>query len=277
MTEIMVVAGKEFRDGFQNRWALAIAGVYAVLALAIAYLGAVSAGQVGFMSLDATVASLTTLAAFVIPLIGLLIAHDTIVGERESGTLLLLLSYPLSRTQLATGKFLGHSAVLAVSTVIGFGVAAAVIWIMSPGSRTPNALNDIINLLVSASILGASFVGIACLISVISKEKARAAGLALLSWIAIVIIFDLVFLGVLVITGGNAIEQAIYPYLLLLNPVDVFRLVNLIGLNEGRGSAFFMAMTANHIYQPVTLYAVLVAWAIAPFGLAVAVFRKCEV
>lgn len=277
MTAIMTVAGKEFWDGFRNRWALAIAGVYAILALAIAYLGAVSAGQVGFMSLDATLASLTTLSAFVIPLIGLLIAHDTIVGERESGALLLLLSFPLSRTQLAVGKFVGHSAVLAVSTIIGFGAAAAAIWVLSPGSRTPYAAIDIANLLVSASLLGASFVGLACLISAVTKEKAWAAGLALLSWITIVVLFDLAFLGLLVVTGGNPIERAIYPYLLLLDPVDVFRLVNLIGLHGSRGSAFFMAMTADHAYQPALLYAVLIAWAIAPFGLAVAAFRRSEI
>ena len=45
--------------------------------------------------MPATVASLTSLATFLMPLIALLLAYDAIVGEEEGGTLLLLLTYPL--------------------------------------------------------------------------------------------------------------------------------------------------------------------------------------
>ena len=95
MRNVLAVARKEFRDDFRSRWTLAVTVIFAALALGIAYFGAVASGRVGFTSFTATVASLTTLAAFVIPLIGLLIAHDTLVGEQEGGTLLLLLSSPL--------------------------------------------------------------------------------------------------------------------------------------------------------------------------------------
>ncbi|HKJ95044.1 MAG TPA: ABC transporter permease, partial [Gammaproteobacteria bacterium] len=64
MNSVLAVAGKEFRDDFRNRWAIAITLLFAVLALGIAYFGAATAGRVGFTSFDATIASLTTLAAF---------------------------------------------------------------------------------------------------------------------------------------------------------------------------------------------------------------------
>lgn len=274
---ILIVAGKELRDDFRNHWALAITGVFATLALAIAYFGAVTTGHVGFTSFDATIASLTTLAAFVVPLIGLLLAHDTVVGERDNGTLLLLLSYPLSRIELAAGKFTGHSAMLAVATGAGFGGAVAAIQILSPEARGPAAWISILNFVTSASLLGMSFVGMACLISVFTKAKARAAGLALLTWFALVVLFDLILLAVLVVSGGNATEQAVYPYLLLLNPIDVFRLINLVGLNSSGGSAVFMAMSAAHSYNLVALYAALLVWAGAPFAAAAVLFRKQEV
>jgi Cu-processing system permease protein len=277
MNAIVGVAYKEFRDGFRNHWTLAITCLFAVLALSIAYFGGVTAGRVGFTSFDATVASLTTLTAFVIPLIGLLIAYDTIVGERDSGTLLLILSYPLSRIELLTGKFLGHSAVLATATIAGIGVAVALIQIMTPSARTATALIDIVRFIASASLLGASFIGIACVISIWSRDKSRATGLALLTWLVAVLLFDLLLLAVLVVSGGNATEREIYPYLLLFNPVDVFRLVNLTNLGTGGGNDVFMAMTANHAYQPAVLYAALVAWAFGPIALALAIFRKQEV
>lgn len=277
MRNILTVARKEFRDDFRNRWTLAITAIFTALALGIAYFGAVTSGHVGFTSFSATLASLTTLGAFVIPLISLLIAYDTIVGEQDNGTLLLLLSYPLSRAELATGKFLGHSGALALATVIGFGIAFATFQIMMPDVHTLGAWESIGVFMLSASFLGASFIGLACLISVLTREKARAAGLALLTWFVLVLLFDLVLLGVLVISGGNALEREIFPYLLLANPIDVFRLINLIGLRGSGGNAFFMAMTAGHGYHLAALYAALAAWTATPFFIALFAFRKQEI
>lgn len=276
MLSILHVARKEFRDDFRNRWTLAITAIFAALALGIAYFGAVASGRVGFTSFNATVASLTTLAAFVIPLIGLLIAHDTLVGELEGGTLLLLLSYPLSRSELSTGKLLGHGGALAAGTLFGFGSAFGLLQVLSPQARGAEPWVAIGLFLSSACLLGLGFVGLACLISVLTREKARAAGLALLAWFVLVVLFDLLLLGMLVMSGGNAFERAVFPYLLLLNPIDVFRLINLIGLKSGGGNSFFLAMTAAHAYPMSVLYGTLLAWTALPFGLALWLFRRRE-
>lgn len=277
MTATLAIAHKEFRDAFRSRWLLAITILFAALGLGIAYFGAATAGHVGFTSFDVTIASLATLTAFVIPLIGLLVAYDTIAGERDSGTLLLVLSYPVSRIELAAGKFLGHSAVIGAASVAGFGIAVALIETMTPAARTTAAWVDIGRFVISASLLGASFAGMALMISVWARDKARASGLALLAWFAAVLLFDLLLLAVLVVSGGSPVERAVYPYLLLLNPVDVFRLVNLVALSGGTGNDVFISMTAAHVYHPATLYGALLAWAIGPFALALTGFRKQEV
>ena len=67
------------------------------------------------------------------PLIALLLGFDAIVGETERGTMMLLLTYPLSRKQLVLGKFLGHAAILAFATVLGYGLAGIVVG--NDGSR----------------------------------------------------------------------------------------------------------------------------------------------
>jgi Cu-processing system permease protein len=277
MRNIFAVARKEFRDDFRSRWTLAVTAVFAALALGIAYFGTVASGSVGFTSFPATLASLTTLAAFVIPLIGLLIAHDTMVGEHERGTLLLLLSYPLSRAELFAGKLLGHGGALAAGTLLGFGSAFALLQALAPQARTTASWEAIGLFLSSACLLGLGFVGLACLISVLAHEKARAAGLALLTWFVSVVLFDLVLLGVLVMSGGNSIERSVFPYLLLLDPIDVFRLINLLGIEGGGGNAFFLAMTAEHAYPVSLLFGTLLAWTLVPFTLAVWVFRRSEI
>lgn len=276
MNTVWVVTKKEFRDSVRNRWVIAVTLLFMLLALGLAYFGAAASGRVGFQSFDATVASLTTLAAFIIPLIGLLIAYDTVVGEFNSGTLLLLLSYPLTRIQVLVGKYLGQSAVMATATLLGFGVAVGVIQLLTPAARSPGAWGDMLGFVVSGSLLGASFVGMACLISVVTRDKSRAAGIALLVWFGLVIVFDLLLLAALVASGGNGFERLIYPYLLLLNPIDVFRLVNLMGLGAGAGNETFVGMTGGHHYQPLALYAVLVLWSLAPFAASLMVFRRQE-
>ncbi|VTM08557.1 transmembrane protein [Pseudomonas aeruginosa] len=95
MPVVWTIARKELADGLRNRWLLAISLLFALLSVGIAWFGAAAAGQVGFTSVPATVASLTSLATFLMPLIALLLAYDAIVGEEEGGTLLLLLTYPL--------------------------------------------------------------------------------------------------------------------------------------------------------------------------------------
>jgi Cu-processing system permease protein len=76
--------------------------------MGLAWFGAAASGEVGFTRISTTIVSLASLAVFLIPLIALMLAYDSIVGEDEQGTLLLLMTYPLSRTGLLAGKFLGH-------------------------------------------------------------------------------------------------------------------------------------------------------------------------
>ena len=83
---LRTVAGKELRDRLRNRWILAVAVVLAAFALLIAYFGGAQSGTVGFRSIGVTVASLTSLAIYLVPLIALLLGFDAIVGERERGT-----------------------------------------------------------------------------------------------------------------------------------------------------------------------------------------------
>ncbi|TGW04817.1 ABC transporter permease, partial [Mesorhizobium sp. M2D.F.Ca.ET.145.01.1.1] len=124
MSTIALLAVKEIREGLRNRWVVAATALLAALALTLTFLGSAPTGNVGAGALDVVVVSLASLTIFIVPLIALLISHDAIVGEIERGTMTLLLSYPVRRWQVLLGKFLGHLAILAFATLIGYGVAA---------------------------------------------------------------------------------------------------------------------------------------------------------
>ena len=61
LTPILTVAAKEFRDRMRNRWVLAVALVFTVFSPVIAYFGGAQQGQVGFRSIEFTIASLVSL------------------------------------------------------------------------------------------------------------------------------------------------------------------------------------------------------------------------
>jgi Cu-processing system permease protein len=273
MHEILIVAQKEFRDGLRNRWVLAISVVFALFALGLAYFGAAASGQVGFVSLDTTIVSLSSLAIFVIPLIALLLAYDSVVGEDEAGTLLLLLSYPLSRIQLLTGKFVGHATVLALSTLLGFGLAALAIAILTGELASATLWKAFGFFILSAVMLGWVFIALAYLVSVVASEKTRAAGMALIIWFLFVLVFDLALLGILVATQGGVGAQ-VFPYLLMLNPTDVFRLANLAGYEAAQAYSGLVFVASAQLFRPPLLFGVLLLWIIMPFGAACWLFNR---
>ncbi|MCO6412530.1 MAG: ABC transporter permease subunit [Thiogranum sp.] len=273
MHTILIVAAKEFRDGLRNRWVLAITLVFALLAVGLSYFGAAASGSVGFTSLATTIVSLASLAIFLIPLIALLLSYDSIVGEEEQGTLLLLLTYPLTPAQLLIGKFTGHAAILAVSTLLGFGGAGLLIGVLSDQVASFELWHAFGFFILSATLLGWCFIAIAQLLSVLVGEKSRAAGLALICWFWFVLVFDLLLLGVLVMGEGRSGGQWL-AWLLLLNPTDVFRLANLAGFEAVREYTGLAAIATGPLFRPYMLAAILALWVCMPLGLAVWRFRR---
>lgn len=273
MNSIWTIARKELSDSFRNRWLIAIALVFATLALGIAWFGAAASGQVGYASTPATIASLASLGIFLIPLIALLLAYDAIVGEEEGGTLLLLMTYPLSRGQLLFGKFLGHGLTLALATLIGFGVAGVAIALLVEDVAVGALAVAMLRFIVSTTLLGWGFIALAYVVSVRVSEKPVAAGLALAIWFFFVLIFDLMLLGTLVASQGE-FNPDLLPWLLLLNPTDIYRLLNIVTFSDGAQLSGVLSLGTDLPIGPSGLWLALVLWFVIPLTGAWALFRR---
>ncbi|VVO55003.1 putative ABC transporter permease protein NosY [Pseudomonas fluorescens] len=273
MNPIWNMARKEFNDGLRNRWLLAISLLFAVLATGIAWLGAAASGQVGFTSVPATIASLASLATFLMPLIALLLAYDAIVGEDESGTLLLLLTYPLGRGHILLGKFVGHGLILALATLIGFGCAMLAIALLVEEVELSLLLWAFGRFMLSSTLLGWGFLGLAYGLSSVSAEKSTAAGLALGVWFFFVLVFDLALLALLVLSEGQ-FNPKILPWLLLLNPADIYRLINLSGFEPGANTAGVLTLGSDLPMPGAMLWLCLSLWVAAPLAAAWLLFRR---
>src|SRR5574343_420730 len=191
LTQIFTIAAKEFRDRMRNRWVLAVALVFTVFALVIAYFGGAQQGAVGFRSIEVTIASLVSLVIYLIPLIALLLGFDAIVGERERGSLDLLLALPVTRLELLLGKYLGLAAAFTLSTLLGFGGVAALLALQLGTA----GLWHFGGFMLSALLLGWAFLSLAVMVSVLAADRTRASGLAIAAWSFFVLVFDLLLLG----------------------------------------------------------------------------------
>ncbi|MGZ7458748.1 ABC transporter permease [Pseudomonas sp. Ma2-10] len=273
MNAVWNMARKEFSDGLRNRWLLAISVLFAVLAIGIAWLGAAASGQLGFTSVPATIASLASLATFLMPLIALLLAYDAIVGEDESGTLPLLLTYPLGRGQILLGKFVGHGLILALATLIGFGCAMLAIAVLVDDVELSLLLWSFGRFMASSTLLGWGFLGLAYVLSSVSAEKSTAAGLALGVWFFFVLVFDLALLALLVLSEGQ-FNPNVLPWLLLLNPADIYRLINLSGFEPGAGTTGVLTLGSDLPMPGSMLWLCLSLWVAVPLGSAWLLFRR---
>jgi Cu-processing system permease protein len=275
MTPVATIAAQEIRNGFRNRWVLAATLLLAVLALSLTLLGSAPTGAVKVSALTVTVVSLASLTVFLVPLIALLLAYDAIVGEAERGTLLLLLAYPVARHQVLLGKFLGHLAILAAATVAGYGAAGAAVGL---GGGTNAAAWAAFGILLGSSVLlGAVFLAVGYLLSALVRERATAGGLALGIWLLLVIIYDTALLGLLVADGGRFVTPRLFGTLLLLNPADAFRLLNLAGFEDARLVAGLAGVDAGAAGHPAAALAALAAWVLLPLSLTGWIFARREI
>jgi Cu-processing system permease protein len=276
MNPVITIAVKEIRDGLRNRWIIATTILLGALALTLAFLGSAPAGTVKASSLAVTVVSLSSLTIFLLPLIALLLSYDTIIGEIESGTMALLLSYPVARWQVILGKFFGHTIILAVATGIGYGAAGAAIA-ASAGEADPDAWPAFAAMIGTSILLGAAFVSIGYLLSAAARETAMAAGAAIGVWLLFVLIYDMGVLGVLVADRGKTITVETLDWMLLFNPTDVYRLFNLTGFSKTATFAGMAGLARDaQLSSPVLLLA-LAGWIVVPLAGAIVLFGRKQV
>ena len=274
MKILLTLAGKEIRDGLRNRWIAGAVVVLAGLALTLAFLGSTPVGTVKASPLSISVASLSSLTVYLMPLIALILAYDALVGEIERGTMLLLLAYPVARWQVIAGKFIGHAAILVLAVVLGYGIAGAVV-VTAAGGDTRD-LGAYLAMVANSALLGAAFVALGYLVSALTRERSAAAGVALGLWVFMVVLYDLALLGVLVADKGQTIDQRLFVGLLLASPTDAYRIVSLVGSDAVAAVGGLAGIATRVGLGPGLPLAVMAAWVVLPLGAAMAVFQKKE-
>lgn len=274
MKMIWILAGKELRDGLRNRWIAAAIILLASLAIVLSLMGSAPTGSVKVSALDITVINLASLSVYLIPLIALMLSFDALVGEFERGTMLLLLTYPVTRWQVIMGKFVGHVLILFLAIFVGYG--SALLFIVITGGGSFEGWQAYFTMMASSLLLGAVFIALGYLVSVLVKERATAIGSAIGLWLIFVVLYDLLLFGALLLDKQQVIGQELFSTLMLISPTDSYRILNLSMSDGVSQSAGMAGLASNAGMSTGLLFSILLIWIIIPLTATLYHFHKRE-
>jgi Cu-processing system permease protein len=198
--QVLAVAEKEFFDNVRSKWIVIITVLFVVLTLLFSIVASLQAGQgARFGGFRATGLGMVSMVGILIPMLALMLSYATIAGERENGSLQLLLTMPVTRLEIVLGKFAGLGAVLTFALLLGLGTSAAVIVAMAGA----DGLDAFFVFLAGAILMALAFLAVGIFFSTLVARRSTALGLAVFLWFFFNLIYDTVLVGVFFATGGS--------------------------------------------------------------------------
>jgi len=270
------VAKKDFRDAVQSRALWALLAVFVVLSVVLSYSYAEFPALVGGTS-EATVGGLvfftSGIVSLFVSLTAIVVCYKAIAGERELGSIKLMLALPHSRRDVFVGKLVGRTGVLslalAVGLVVGLGVGSVLLGSFEP---VPLALFLFVTLLFAVV-----YVTIVVSISATTGSTSRATTGALGFFLLFELLWDVVPLGVVYVANGLSLPAQmpdwIFP-LMQLPPSSAYVLALNALLPDladaAPGGASVVGFDAFYA-RPELGFVVLAFWLVVP--LAVGSYR----
>ncbi len=271
MTKILEIARQDLKLNLRNRWILGVSVLFGILTLSIAYSGMVTAGYVGFQDFRRTGASIVSLVLYLVPILALMMGTHTFVSSREY--LDLIVTQPVARWKIIAGKYLGALTSLMISTGIGFGLAGIIIALQIGAEGS----SRFILVVLLAFLLGAVFLSLSFLLSIILHRRQASVGLSILVWFFFVIFYDLLVLAGTALLSYQTLKIGLMAGL-LLNPVDMVRVTGLIVVGGESIFGAAGALAVKLLGSMGTLVAmsigIILIWIILPLFLSIKIFEK---
>jgi len=208
--------------------------------------------------------SLISIVLIIVPLISIIFSTIYIYNSREF--IELMVSQPIKRKTIWLSFYMGISAAMSLAFVIGVGLPVMI--------YSCNAIG--ILLIIVGVLQTLTFISIAMLAAVYSKDKARGIGIGVLIWLYFCLIFDGFVLFLLFQFQDYQIDK-LALILTGLNPIDISRILLLLKMDAsalmGYTGAVFRASMGS---QAGTLAGIvdLLAWIVIPLWLSLRKFRK---
>jgi ABC-2 type transport system permease protein len=264
------VARQDFENAARSYVLGGVVAVFAILGLVVAVLpGLISRGS---FTGAAVVWFLTVLSGVLVPLIAVVATYLAVAGERETGTLKILLSLPPRRVDVVAGKFLGRSAVVLTSVLVAL-VLSALASLVVYGSLPVGPYLVAVGL---TALLGVCFVGVTIGLSAATSTRQRAMATTVGFYVLFVAFWDLVIqalqffldLGLSIRLSADAIT-----FLTVVSPGKAYgRLVNTLVVPDLLAGSVVEAIAATPVdpaggpvyLQTWVVVLVVLIWTVVP-------------
>lgn len=208
--------------------------------------------------------SLLNIVLMVVPLIS--IVFTTIHFFNSYEFIELMLAQPINRKVIFLGEYLSVAVSLCAAYMVGIGVPSLMF----------GADPSVFTLLLTGVVLTLVFVSLAFLSSVLTRDKAKAIGIALLFWFYFSLLYDGLLLWVIYSFSDYPLEKVTLT-LIALNPVDLARIIMLLQLDisalMGYTGAFYKDFFGSSIGLLFSL-SILMVWVSLPLWVALRIFSK---
>lgn len=239
-----------FFDLIRSRWSYVYLGFYLALGFTLLFLN---------NDLSKAVITLMNIIVVLVPLIGTIFGIMYYYNAREFTE--LLIAQPVKRTSIFLGQYLGVAGSLTLSLVIGLGLPFVLY-----GLFRSNAIWDFGLLIVTGAFLTAIFTALSLNIAISNENKIKGFGYAILMWLFFAVLYDGLFLLILVIFEEYPLDN-FSLIATLLNPIDLARILILLKLDIsallGYTGAVFKSFFGTNSGLAISLL-MLVLWTIIP-------------
>ncbi|MBU0497624.1 MAG: ABC transporter permease [Candidatus Thermoplasmatota archaeon] len=227
---IVSVAKKEILDNIRNFWLILVTLIFTTLVFFASWAGSLNQSWANLGILISQI--LAPIVHAIAPIIGLILGYSCVVGELEAGSLPLLASHAISRTDILFGKLIGRGFILLYSIVFGFGLGVFAI-----AFNVPDADYGAYGIFIAATILlSFVFFCLGVFISTLFRRRSIAMMLSLGVWVVFIWIWPLITTIMIFSLYSSFLEKATLSFSIptwfyivdLFSPVTVYdRLITL--------------------------------------------------
>ena len=201
---------------------------------------------------------------FTVPLVSILFA--TIYLYNSSEFIELLLSQPIKRRKIWISLFLG----LSISMILAFFVGAGIPLLIN----SPDSIRII--MLINGCLITVIFTALAFLSSILTRDKAKGIGIAIMTWLFFALLFDGLVLFLLFQFQDYPIENAMVG-ITAFSPIDLARIQILLHLDVSAMMGYTGAIFKDFFGTAIGLivsFLLLSLWVIIPFFISLRKFNK---
>ncbi|MBM4117528.1 ABC transporter permease [bacterium] len=214
----VALARLDLAEVTRSRWLYFCGGLYAVMAALFVLIGLRESTVLGFTGMGRVLLSLTHALVLLLPLLALTATGQVVNRAQDDGTLELLFSHPLSRSEYFAG-ITGVRYALLLLPLVALMVLVALLGRALFGSAVPWSF--LVRSLAACAGLLWAYTGLGLAVSVLVRNQAKAVMLLLALWVTGVVLLDFALIGLMLQWRLNAPTVFV---LAALNPVEAARL-----------------------------------------------------